>query len=46
MIIGREEFRKCFSFYLNSNESKLNLKIPTTSLWRLGLCFYWMDLIK
>ena len=33
-------------FTWSSNESKFNLKIPTTSLWRHGPCFYSMDLIK
>ena len=32
MIIAREEFRKCFSFYFKLS-NKINLKIPSTSLW-------------
>ena len=44
MIIAREEFRKCFSFYLElkQNQFKNSNHVPLD----LGLSFYWMDLIK
>ena len=44
MIIAREEFRKCFSFYLKLKQNQIenSIHVPLD----LGLGFYWMDLIK
>ena len=45
MIIAREEFRKCFSFYLKDS-NRIQFKNSNHVPLDLGLCFYWMDLIK